>query len=265
MQQRHSDRERYFQEQAYTTEKYVIPFVQPYLPIGPQHRVLEVGCGEGGNLQPFVDLGCECVGVDINAQQIERARDFYSDHPQVGKLSLIAADVYDLDQDTLGTFDFIFLRDVIEHIVDQERFMGYIRKYLKPAGRMFLGFPPWYMPFGGHQQICQSKLLSKLPYFHLLPRGIYRGILQMFGESQGVIDELLYIKQTGISIERLRKVILMNGYQIEREQLWLINPNYEVKFGLKMRKQWALISAIPFFRNFLTSCGYYVIRKGKEE
>ena len=260
MQERHSDRQRYFEEQAYTTEKYVIPFVHPFLPIGPEHRILEVGCGEGGNLKPFLDLGCDCVGVDLNAQQIERAKDFYDGHPHLSKLELIAGDVYDLNPETLGTFDFIFLRDVIEHIVDQNRFMAYIQSYLKPEGRLFLGFPPWYMPFGGHQQVCSSKVLSKLPYFHLLPVPLYRMVLKAFGESQAVIDELLYIKSTGISIERLRKIILTNGYHIDREQLWLINPNYEVKFGLKKRKQLGLISALPFLRNFLTTCGYYVVR-----
>ena len=74
------------------------------------------------------------------------------------------------------------------------------------------------------------------------------------------IDELLYIKSTGISIERLRKIIHTNGYHTDCEQLWLINPNYEVKFGLKKRKQLAIISALPFLRNFLTTCGYYVVR-----
>lgn len=261
MQDRHSDREQYFKEQAYTTKSYVIPFVQPYLSIGPEHRVLEVGCGEGGNLKPFLDMGCDSVGVDLNAQQIERARIFYADHEHQDKAQFIAADIYDLDPAQLGTFDFIFLRDVIEHIVDQNRFMGYIRQYLKPDGRIFLGFPPWYMPFGGHQQVCHSRILSKVPYFHLLPTSLYRSVLQAFGESQPVIDELLYIKSTGISIETLRKIIADNDYAIDREQLWLINPNYEVKFGLQKRKQLGVISALPFVRNFLTSCGYYVIRK----
>lgn len=126
---------------------------------------------------------------------------------------------------------------------------------------MFLGFPPWYMPFGGHQQVCHSKILSKVPYFHLLPKALYRGVLRAFGESQPVIDELLYIKSTGISIETLRKIIADNDYTIDREQLWLINPNYEVKFGLQKRKQLGIIEALPWLRNFLTSCGYYVIRK----
>lgn len=261
MQDRHRDRKRYFNEQAYTTRTYVIPFVQPYLKIGSQHRVLEVGCGEGGNLAPFLDLGCECVGVDLNGPQIERAQAFFADHPQHGRITLLEQDIYDTDPTEFGTFDFIFLRDVIEHIIDQERFMGYIKQYLKPEGRLFLGFPPWYMPFGGHQQVCESKLLSKLPWIHLLPRPLYKGLLKAFGEKPGTINELMHIANTGISIERLRRIIQQHRYTVEREQLWLINPNYEVKFGLKMRKQFSWLAALPGLRNVVTTCGYYVIRK----
>ena len=56
MQERHSDRERYFDEQARTTEKYYIPYIRKCFPELPQ-EVLEVGCGEGGNLFSFAKLG----------------------------------------------------------------------------------------------------------------------------------------------------------------------------------------------------------------
>ena len=95
MQDRHQDRQRYFREQAYTTEKYVTPFVAPYLAINSSHRIMEVGCGEGGNLAPFADMGCECVGVDINAKQIERAKEYYADHANQESLCFLATDVYE--------------------------------------------------------------------------------------------------------------------------------------------------------------------------
>jgi hypothetical protein len=44
MQERHTDRSRYFEEQARTTEKYYIPYLISH--IGPPaDKVLEVGCG----------------------------------------------------------------------------------------------------------------------------------------------------------------------------------------------------------------------------
>ena len=69
MQERHSDRERYFDEQARTTEKYYIPYIRKCFPELPQ-EVLEVGCGEGGNLFSFAKLGCSVTGVDIAAGRV---------------------------------------------------------------------------------------------------------------------------------------------------------------------------------------------------
>ncbi|MCB0636855.1 MAG: class I SAM-dependent methyltransferase [Lewinella sp.] len=260
MQERHLDRRRYFREQAETTERHVIPFVAPFLDFSPATRVLEVGCGEGGNLLPFLERGCQCVGVDLNAPQIERARVYLAEAVGDENWELLAEDMYEVAPDRLGRFDFIFLRDVIEHIFDQERFMAFIRDYLAPGGVLFIGFPPWYMPFGGHQQICQHQFLSKLPWIHLLPRGLYRGLLRWAGEPEPIIRELMEIVETGISIERLRRISRRAGYTTLREQLWLINPNYEVKFGLQPRRQWPFLAAIPGLRNVFTTCGYYALQ-----
>ena len=70
MQQRHLDRKRYFREQADTTQRHVIPYIEVVKPITTLTRVLEIGCGEGGNLVPFLAKGCQIVGVDINSGQI---------------------------------------------------------------------------------------------------------------------------------------------------------------------------------------------------
>ena len=134
---------------------------------------------------------------------------------------------------------------------------------LKAQGRIFFGFPPWRMPFGGHQQMCTSKFLSKLPFLHLLPRTLYRATLKVFGEKDGTINALLEIKDTGISINRFERIISSENYIFERKQLYFINPNYEVKFGLKPRKINRIISSIPHFRDFFTTCCYCLVRKEK--
>ena len=71
MQKRHTNRERYFEEQAQTTRNYYIPYIKEYTGNLP-NKVLEVGCGEGGNLLPFAELGCDVIGIDIAASRIEQ-------------------------------------------------------------------------------------------------------------------------------------------------------------------------------------------------
>ena len=132
---------------------------------------------------------------------------------------------------------------------------------MKPNGKFFLGFPPWQNPFGGHQQICNSKILSRTPYFHILPKTIYRTILKIFQEPNVKIEALLEVKDTAITIERFQNILKEEEYQIEKRIFYFINPNYETKFGLKPRKAWKLISSMPYVRNFLITTNYYLISK----
>lgn len=67
MQQRHQDRALYFREQAQTCRRHYLPYLQSFSQITPQTRVLEVGCGEGGNLLPFAQTGCHVTGIDLAA------------------------------------------------------------------------------------------------------------------------------------------------------------------------------------------------------
>jgi SAM-dependent methyltransferase len=260
MQERHTNKQLYFNEQAFTTEKFVIPFISNNFSVSDQINVLEIGCGEGGNLKPFLDLGCSVTGIDLAESKIKVAIKSFEDHPNSAKARFIARDIYLAEGDINNTFDLIIMRDVIEHIHNQELFMGYVKRFLKPGGVFFLAFPPWYNPFGGHQQVANSKILSKLPYFHLFPKNIYRFILKAGGETQEKIDGFLEIKDTGISIERFRKIVKQHGYHIITETMFFINPNYNIKFGLKPRKQAGIITAIPFFRNFVVTACYYLIK-----
>jgi SAM-dependent methyltransferase len=262
MQERHKKRDKYFEEQSYTTHKYVIPFIEDIKALNHESEVLEIGCGEGGNLKPFLDMACKVTGVDILESKISNAKKFFSDHPQNQNLELIASDIYKPPAELAKKqFDLIFMRDVLEHIYDHEKFLNYVKKFLKPDGVFFLGFPPWQNPFGGHQQMCHSKILSKLPWFHLLPGKSYPTVMRLFGEPEGRINDLIEIKDTRITIEKFEKIIRKENYSIKKKVLWFINPNYEIKFGLKPRVMNGLISGTPRLRNFVITTCYYIIAR----
>ncbi len=261
MQDRHINRDKYFEEQSITTEKYVIPFINGFREITSEMKILEIGCGEGGNLKPFLDAGCDVTGVDILEGKINNAHKFFASHPLKNNLHLIVSDIYDINEDFYNRFDIIFMRDVLEHIHNQERFMSHAKKFLKADGLFFLGFPPWQYPFGGHQQMCHSRFLSRLPYFHLLPGALYPWVLKLFGEGPGLVRDLLEIRQTRITIERFKRILKSENYNVKKSSFYFINPNYEIKFGIRPRLQTLFISGIPWLRNyFITTC-YYLISK----
>lgn len=119
------------------------------------------------------------------------------------------------------------------------------------------------MPFGGHQQIAQGKIISHLPFIHLLPHFLYRKILKVCNEKEDTVKELLSIKQTKCSIEAFKNIARQTGYYIVNEQLYLLNPHYEVKFGLSPRKLNKVISTIPYLRDFFSTSCFYLLRKTK--
>ena len=264
MQKRHKDRFQYFNEQKESSKISVLPYIQKYVSLKPGTRVLEIGCGEAGNLYPFLEIGCECYGVELLEASIRNANEFYAENPLKERLHLFSRDIYDtLPEELGGTFDVIFLRDVIEHIPNQEKFMKHLKKFMSTGGVAFFAFPPWQNPFGGHQQVCDNKRLGKMPYFHILPKNVYAKILKKGGETQGRIDGLLNIKETGLSLNRFKKIISDEKFKVIEKTYYLINPNYEIKFGLKPRKVWKIFQ-IPWLQDFYTTAVYFLLRKDED-
>jgi 2-polyprenyl-3-methyl-5-hydroxy-6-metoxy-1,4-benzoquinol methylase len=257
----HTDKKRYFEIQLENAEEYVIPFIEKNISLIPGSRILEIGCGEGGVLAAFIKKGCIGVGVELHESRLQLANELLKTEIEKGHITFIAKDIYKATIDELGgKFDCIVMKDVIEHIHDQQKLLQRLHDLLLPQGVIFFGFPPWQMPFGGHQQMCKSKLLSRLPWYHLLPRGVYKWVLKSFNEPT---EDLLEIKDTGISIERFERIVKATGYSVLDKIHYLVNPIYKYKFGWKARKQSGLIKSIPYVRDFFTTCVYYLITQKK--
>jgi len=257
----HTDKKRYFEIQSENAEEYVIPFIENKFPLKPGMRVLEIGCGEGGVLAAFIKRNCIGIGVELHEERLQLAHELLKPEIAEQKVSFIAKDIYKVTAAELGgRVDLIIMKDVIEHIHDQKKLLLRLHDFLAPGGVIFFGFPPWQMPFGGHQQMCKSKLLSNLPYYHLLPRKMYKWVLMKFNQPA---EDLLEIKDTGISIERFERIVRQANYKVMHKIHYLINPIYKYKFGWKARKQLPVLKSIPYVRDFFTTCVYYLITQAK--
>ena len=249
------------QQQVDNARDYLIPFLEQSMELTANTRVMEIGCGEGGVLIPFLEKGMQVLGVDLNEKRIVNAQELNQEAIQAGRAEFVYQNVYDEEflAKHRGQFDLIILKDTIEHIPEQERFIPFICQYLSPRGKIFFGFPPWRMPFGGHQQVCRNKVLGALPWYHLLPKGLYRAILKAAGEPKGVINELMDIKDTGISLGRFERIIRANKLRIVKRKLFLLNPIYRYKFGWQPIEQAKWLGNLPWIRDFLTTAGWYVV------
>jgi len=261
MQERHQNRKQYFNELANTSRTFYIDYLRPEIEISEQTRVLEIGCGEGGNLLPFAEIGCQVTGIDLSETRIAQAREFFAEAGQKATFlsqNFILAEKPATDDER---FDLVLIHDVIEHIEKpyKREFFEHIRPFLKPNGLIFFGFPAWQMPFGGHQQICRG-LAGKLPFIHLLPNPLYKAIVRACGNGDNCVNELLSIKRARMSIEHFERLCRDGGYTLQRRTLWFINPHYQQKFGLTPRRLNAFLSSLKYLRNFYTTSAFYLLR-----
>ena len=261
----HRDTDIYFQHQYLNSKEHIVPFIEGAFPLNNGMKILEIGCGEGGILKAFLEKGCLVTGVDLNNHKIGIANDYFKEEIAQGKAEFISKDIYDpgFTKKFEHQFDLVILKDAIEHIHDQKKIIDYLKNYIKKDGKIFLGFPPWFNPMAGHQQICKNKLLDKLPYYHLLPKALYVGVLKAFNEEQAWIDELVEIKSLGISIERFKRILKKTGYRVVKREHFLVNPKYKYKFNLQPKVLPKVFDFIPYLREFFITTAYYLIEPYK--
>lgn len=256
MQKRHHERTLYFSELSRTSEKFFIPYIARQISIKPKMEILEVGCGEGGNLFPFAQIGCRVCGIDISKNRISQAKSIYRQRNIPAEF--VCSDMFKYDFHG-RKFDVIICHDVIEHIENKQALIALLYQLLTINGVIFCAFPLWQMPFGGHQQICRSRMLSHLPFIHLLPASVYRRMLMLFGEGNECVAELLAIKETGLSVEDFRTLIKSSNLKISMETFWLINPHYQQKFGITPINKIGGMNKLRLIRNFFTTSYWCIL------
>lgn len=258
----HKDRKGYFLMQEQNAVEYVIPYIEQFTRLSPNMRVMEIGCGEGGVIKAFVDKGMQGVGVELDHSRVVNANIYLKDYIENGSIMIFSKNIHDATLEEVGgAFDLIVLKDVIEHIFDQEALLEKLRFFLKPNGQIYFGFPPWIMPFGGHQQILKNKKMSLIPYTHLLPRNAYAQLLKKTGSDTVELEAMLEIYDTQISIQKFERIVKNTNFKTVDRTIYFINPIYKYKFKINPIKQWKFISAIPVLRDFLSTCAYYLVEK----
>ena len=152
------------------------------------------------------------------------------------------------------------MHDVIEHIdpEDKDEFMSRAKALLKPSGVIMSAFPAWKMPFGGHQQICRSRL-CRLPFIHLLPEKWYEGYLKICNEKDDKVNELMSIRRSRMNIESFESLCCRTGLKIKDRTLWLINPHYKAKFGLRPVKLHKYLTCGNWIRNHMSTSCFYIL------
>ena len=120
-------------------------------------RVLELGCGDGGNLIPMASglPGSHFSGIDLSGAAVERAA-AVAGKLGLGNLDVRQADLAALPQ--LGTFDYVIAHGVYSWIAEDERdaLLAACRAHLAPNGVAYVSYDA--LP-GGHLREITRQML----------------------------------------------------------------------------------------------------------
>jgi SAM-dependent methyltransferase len=178
----------------------------------------EIGCGHGLFQRQIEDAyGRALTGFDLNELALRQ---------NLSRLSKIYCyDVYQMDPSLQGRFDLLFLFDVLEHISDQDRFLGALKHHLATSGKLVVNVPAGQWAYSNYDRAAghvRRYLISSLrdvarrndlevtdwTYwgFPLLPTLVARKIWLLGSHSENKIITAGF-DMRGNSINRLLKVL----------------------------------------------------------
>jgi 2-polyprenyl-3-methyl-5-hydroxy-6-metoxy-1,4-benzoquinol methylase len=114
---------------------------------GPM-RILDVGCGAGGMLEPLSRYG-EVTGVDSSTELVEFCH-------QRGFENVVVGSAYELPAAD-GSVDLVTLFDTIEHVPDDARALREAERVLTPGGLVFISTPAYQFLYANNDRVAHHE------------------------------------------------------------------------------------------------------------
>jgi SAM-dependent methyltransferase len=195
-------------------------------------KVLDIGCGDGGFTAALADWGAECTGVEIKPFE-RKAHD-------CARLKFVVQDITAPEAaDALGGgYGLVILRDVVEHIPRDMKaaFLKSVTRFMGESGRLLVTFPPYYSPFGLHQQALLKSKLKKAPGLSLLPGPMLDFFMSLTGEPRAAFAAVKELKECRMTISGFKRLAGKVGLKILAEEYYLFSPSHEIRYGWKTRR-----------------------------
>jgi SAM-dependent methyltransferase len=192
--------------QAELARRVLIPLLESHGVAVEGARVLDLGCGIGGCAAAFAERASYCLGIDVG----EFA---WLSGPN---LQFRRADALDpaLAASVSGGFDIVLMRDVIEHVEDKRLLLSHAAGALRGRGHALVSFPPYWSPFGAHQQTeLRSSRLRFLPYLHGHPA-------------------LAGIRRTRMTVSGFERACRESGFRVRARRLYVARPSATLRYGI---------------------------------
>lgn len=115
--------------------RYMLPIIKKANPM----RILDIGSGAGTLSLLLASQGYEVVGIDVSAEAITKSRQSATHLNLQTKVNFLNYDIFEFISNE--KFDLILCLEVIEHLLDEEKFMKKIKKILVNNGLIIFSTP----------------------------------------------------------------------------------------------------------------------------
>jgi SAM-dependent methyltransferase len=247
----------YFEYQRVVCRDVLLPWLVERLDLQGL-QVGDFGAHQGGMVDALRESGlvAGAVGLELSEEVVAS-----SPLVQDERFRLEVADVLQLGSPSPG-FDLVVLHDVLEHIPDYGRALAAIRAALGPEGHVFISFPPYYSAFGGHQQYARG-LARWAPFIHFLPAPLFYRLArpgeQEYMTADGAHEDLVSVRATRLTLGDAERAFGRAGLEIAARGLFLVRPEYNIRYGLKARSAGPL-GRLPAVRELAVNGAFYLLR-----
>jgi len=124
--------------------------------------VLDFGCGAGGKSLYYASLGARKVtGLDVVESYKAESETLAEKLGLSDKFEFVLRDATKSGFAD-NSFDTIIMNDFMEHVSEPEKLLKEARRIIRPGGKIYINFPPYYHPFGAHLSDAVN-----MPWCHL--------------------------------------------------------------------------------------------------
>ncbi len=248
----------YWKYQYQLADDYIIPYLKSLGIEIKDKSICEIGSAEGGVLFAFARKNANyCLATDIAENRLQagdRIAKEFNLQIEFQKHNILSDPI---PEEWKEKFDIILLRDVIEHLDNPLYALNQIYLMLRYNGVLYLTFPPYYSPFGGHQHLL-GTFIGKFPFIHWFPNPVFNLLIKNGRPADK--EEVSRLKSFRLTVKKFLGTVRKTNFKIYDERFYIIRPVYKYKFGLNSIKLPKLFSK-NFLKEIIASEASYLLKK----
>ncbi len=167
-------------------------------------KVLDVGCSSGNFGKTLIkEKQCTVVGIDINEDDLKTAAKNLT--------KAVRKNIEQDDLSDLGTFDYILMADIIEHVIDPISVLKKIKKLLSENGKLVFSVPNManianrIELLGGRFEYTEFGLLDET-HLHYYDRIEFEKVMNLAGFKVKKYNNTIRDVPKQILLDQLKKV-----------------------------------------------------------